>query len=139
MINFAQVSRAGRCLLAAVAVAGFALVGSALPASATQVPSMVGLTQPGAVSPDTATSCAGGVCITVNGSGLFVRSATVTNQSAPTGVGKILNVDAQVTHIGPRLSPGQSFTVAFNRDVMNGDLICGQVGNSSVPCVTVHS
>jgi hypothetical protein len=58
--------------------------------------------------------------------------------STPTGVGKIINVDAQVTHIGPLLSPGQTFTVAFNRDVKNGDLICDQVGNSSAPCVMVH-
>lgn len=138
MMNLAHVSGAIRCLPAAVAVAGVVLVGGALPASATPIPTTGGLAQPGtAISPATDTQCAGGVCIKVVGSGLFVDSATVTNQSAPTGKGKIINVDAQVTHVGPSLRHGQTFTVFFNRDVKSGDLICGQVGSSSVPCVTI--
>ncbi|HEX5114635.1 MAG TPA: hypothetical protein VFW65_05505 [Pseudonocardiaceae bacterium] len=81
----------------------------------------------------------GGVCLIITGHGLFVDTAEVMNTGAPAGRGRIINVDAGVTHTGPVLNPGQEYTVTFNRTVANGDQICGQVGNSVTPCATIHS
>jgi hypothetical protein len=132
-------SRAGRYVLIAATVAATAFLGAAaLPASA--APASGGA--PGSqsakiVSPDTGSECAAGVCIVVNGSGLYVGSVTVTNSSAPTGPGQIININGDTTHTGPTLSQYDSYTYTFNRTLQNGDQICGVVGSRGEPCVTI--
>jgi hypothetical protein len=82
---------------------GFAL---SLAAAATLAAS-VGLAAPsqaaslGTVSPDSGTSCSDTMCIFVNGSGLKVNYATVTNYSGVTERPYISSTYDGVTHVGP--------------------------------------
>lgn len=78
------------------------------------------------------------VCIQVQGVGLFVGAATVTNKHLPSGVAKILNTGSGTLHSGPAIHAGQSWTYNFNRDLRNGAKVCGTVGNNSYACVTIH-
>lgn len=82
------------------------------------------------------------VCLDINGSGLFVQSATVVNVGESTGYGYIENLGDSKTHRSPtRLQQGQSWTYPFNRDLANGDRICGWIGSNPTEraCGTVHS
>ena len=79
------------------------------------------------------------VCIHVQGVGLFVGAATVTNKHLPSGVAKILNTGSGTVHSGPAITAGQSWTYHFNRNLINGARVCGTVGNNSYACVTIHS
>jgi hypothetical protein len=71
----------------------------------------------------------------VSHTGLFVHSATVTNISGPLATPTIINEGNHAVHVGSEIGAGKSYTVGFNRDVANGDTICGQVGNSPQLCI----
>ena len=95
-------------------------------------------------APDSSYQCAGPdrVCLEIDGTGLFVQSATVFNVGEPPGYGYIENTGDGAVHRSPtRLQPGQSWTYAFNRYLANGDRICGWIGSnpSEKACGTVRN
>ena len=79
------------------------------------------------------------VCIHVQGVGLFVGTAKVTNKAVPSGTAKILNTGNGVLHEGPAIHAGQSWSYNFNRNLKDGAQVCGAVGSSAFACVTIHS
>lgn len=96
--------------------------------------------------PESATGCTHNiygtelVCIYVNGSGLIVNYATVTNEHAPTGRALISDTYDGVTYGGPyNFGPGHAWRHDFNLHMKNGDRVCGSVSGLDVACVTIHS
>ncbi|GHF64377.1 hypothetical protein GCM10010218_52400 [Streptomyces mashuensis] len=98
---------------------------------------------PAAASPGpgvlSATGCHGTTCIYVNGSGLRVNYAVVTNKKGSTvGRGMISSNWDGRTHTGPRLKKGQSWRFDYNRIMNNGNKVCGSIEGIDVACVTIH-
>jgi hypothetical protein len=86
-----------------------------------------------------ATGCHGGTCIHVNGKGLRVNYATVTNKEGRhTGRGMISSNWDGKTWTGPVLSKGQSWHFDYNRLMSNGNKVCGSIEGLDVACVTIH-
>jgi hypothetical protein len=119
---------------------GFAL---SLAAAATLAAS-VGLAAPsqaaslGTVSPDSGTSCSDTMCIFVNGSGLKVNYATVTNYSGVTERPYISSTYDGVTHVGPTRTNNASWRWDYNVTMKNGDKVCGSMEGLGVACVLIH-
>jgi hypothetical protein len=84
--------------------------------------------------------CPGETCIFVNGKGLRVNYATVTNRGGQNKDREMISStsDGQ-THTGPALRKGQSWRFDYNRNINNGDKVCGSIEGLDVACVTVHS
>ncbi|CAM5554580.1 hypothetical protein [Streptomyces abikoensis] len=86
-----------------------------------------------------ATGCHGTTCIYVNGKGLTVYYAVVTNKKGSTvGRGMISSNYDGATHVGPRLKKGQSWRFDYNRVMRNGNKVCGSIEGIDVACVTIH-
>jgi hypothetical protein len=87
-----------------------------------------------------ASGCHGTTCIYVNGSGLRVNYATVTNRNGnPVGRGMISsNYDGR-TWTGPVLRKGEAWRHDYNRIMRNGNKVCGSIEGVDVACVTIHS
>lgn len=135
MIDIARFVRNGRHLLTVGAVVVASLIGTA--SLAVAAPIMIVDAHVAATTSTTSDPNSGGVSISVVHSGLFVDTATVSNLGVPAGTAKVINKGDGSTHTGPRIGNNESWTYTFNRDVKNGDVICGQVGNSVEPCVTI--
>ena len=79
------------------------------------------------------------VCIYVNGTGLLVNYATVTNKHAPTGEAIISDTFDGTTYYGPgNFSPGRSWRLNFNEHFYQNDKVCGSVSGLDVACLTIH-
>jgi hypothetical protein len=101
---------------------------------------VAGLIATGTDSYSSASGCHGGTCITVNGKGLRVNYATVTNRDGqPTGRGMISSTWDGRTHTGPVLAKGQSWRFDYNRLMNNGDKVCGSIEGLDIACMTIHS
>jgi hypothetical protein len=80
------------------------------------------------------------VCIYVNGTGLVVNYATVTNKHAPTGQALISDTYDGVTYGGPyNFGPGKAWRHNFYLHMSNGSKVCGSVSGLDVACLTIHS
>jgi hypothetical protein len=87
-----------------------------------------------------ATGCHGTTCIFVNGNGLRVNYATVTNKKGErVGRGMISSTYDGKTWTGPVLAKGQSWRFDYNRIMKNGDKVCGSIEGLDVACVNIHS
>jgi len=79
------------------------------------------------------------VCIYVNGTGLIVNYATVTNKHAPTGEANISDTFDGRTYYGPdNFSPGQAWRHNFYLHFNQNDKVCGSVSGLDVACLTIH-
>lgn len=86
-----------------------------------------------------ATGCHGTTCIYVNGKGLRVNYATVTNNKGnPVGRGMISSNWDGRTHVGPVLHKHESWRFDYNRIMNNGNKVCGSIEGRDVACVTIH-
>jgi hypothetical protein len=91
------------------------------------------------VIPASATGCHGTTCIFVNGNGLRVNYATVTNQTgAHVGRGMISSTFDGRTWTGPVLHKNQSWRHDYNRIMRDGNKVCGSIEGLDVACVTIH-
>jgi Helix-turn-helix domain len=76
----------------------------------------------------------------VEGSGLYVGYAVVTNLGTRTGYAYILNTGAGKIHRSPQpVRPGQSWTYFFNRELKDGARICGSIDLGPATCADVHA
>lgn len=90
------------------------------------------------ITPTSATGCTGTTCIYVNGSGLRVNYATVTNRRGnPVGRAMISSNWDGRTHVGPVLRKGQAWRFDYNRIMNNGNKVCGSIEGIDVACVTI--
>jgi hypothetical protein len=100
---------------------------------------VAGLLATASESYSSATGCHGGTCIHVNGKGLRVNYATVTNKGGRhTGRGMISSNWDGRTWTGPVLRKGQSWRFDYNRLMDNGNKVCGSIEGLDVACVTIH-
>jgi hypothetical protein len=116
-------------------VTGLVIAGLAVsaPAQATMVPDAT-------VVPNSATGCTGITCIFVNGTGLHVNYATVTNRSSgTTGQCTISDTSDGRTFFGPTCPPGHTWRLNFNRNLRNQSKVCGSISGRDVACVTIHN
>jgi hypothetical protein len=90
------------------------------------------------VRPFSATGCTGGTCLFVNGTGLRVNYAVVTNVGSHVGRGLISSTWDGRTHAGPILHRNGSWRFDYNRIMNNGNKVCGSIEGLDVACVTVH-
>lgn len=80
------------------------------------------------------------VCIYVNGTGLIVNYATVTNDDAPTGEAEISDTYDGRTYYGPdNFGHGQAWRHNFYLHMKNQDKVCGSVSGLDVACLVIHS
>ena len=100
----------------------------------------------GKVTPFSGTGCTHGtfgnplVCIYVNGTGLIVNYATVTNDDAPTGTAMISDTYDGRTYDGPNnFGHGQAWRWNFYVHMKNGDKVCGSVSGLDVACLVIHT
>jgi len=129
MTETARLSRTRRYLLAGVAVTAVA-VGGALPASAATASSPAQSAPTSTTQIQTATAASPNATserFAVTRAGLFVQKATLTNVAGSAAKPTITNSGNGAVHVGSAIAAGQSFVVGFNRDVANGDVICGQL------------
>lgn len=79
-------------------------------------------------------------CIFVNGKGLVVKYATVTNVGGPTGRAVISSTwdRNHPGHFGPVLHKGEAWRFEYNRVMNNGNKVCGSIAGLNVACVTIH-
>lgn len=76
----------------------------------------------------------------VDGSGLYVGYAVVTNLGTRTGYAYIINTDAGKVHRSPQpVRPGQSWTYFFNRELKDGAQICGSIDLGRATCADVQA
>ena len=100
---------------------------------------LAGLIATGTESYGSAKGCHGTTCIFVNGKGLKVNYATVTNRGGGThGRGMISSNSDGQTHTGPILRKGQSWRYDYNRNMKDGSKVCGSIEGLDVACVTIH-
>jgi hypothetical protein len=87
-----------------------------------------------------AKGCTGNTCIYVNGKGLRVNYATVTNRYGKyRGNAQISSNWDGMTHPGPvLLRKGSSWRFDYNRIMNNGNKVCGSIEGLDVACVTIH-
>jgi hypothetical protein len=138
-----------------VAVSAAVLLASTAPASAVSSSAQstaigshsVQVTRGHTVTPNTASGCNSDVCITVNGSGLFVNfvftsghnpnSFSVSSHPYITANGVTVNSGSTRTIAAGSTS---SYTWNSQRSFANNTVICaGWTGISGFPCETVHS
>jgi hypothetical protein len=132
----AHVLRKAAMVPVGLLMAGAALLAASGPAAASASTSASAASGIGTFS---ASGCTGGTCIYVNGSGLRVNYATVTNRGSRVGRGMISsNYDGR-THVGPTLRTNQSWRFDYNRIMNNGNKVCGSIEGLDVACVTIHS
>jgi hypothetical protein len=100
----------------------------------------------GNVVPFSGTGCTHGtfgnqlVCIYVNGTGLIVNYATVTNKDAPTGTAMISDTYDGRTYDGPNnFGHGQAWRKNFYLHMNNNDKVCGSVSGLDVACIVIHT
>ncbi|HEY2764609.1 MAG TPA: hypothetical protein VGJ13_11435 [Pseudonocardiaceae bacterium] len=86
-----------------------------------------------------ATGCHGQTCLFVNGKGLRVNYATVTNRGSRSGRANISSTYDGGTWTGPVLYKNQSWRHDYNRIMRNGNKVCGSIAGLDVACVTIHS
>jgi hypothetical protein len=86
-----------------------------------------------------ATGCHGTTCIYVNGKGLKVEYATVTNKKGKyNGYGNISSTYDGATLISPYvLRKGDSWRFDYKRIMRNGNKICGSIAGRDVACVKI--
>lgn len=104
----------------------------------TVVASLIAMTT---ASYSSARECEGTTCIYVNGKGLRVNYATVTNlgKDGHHGRGMISSTSDGKTHTGPVLRNGQSWRIDYNRKMPNSSKVCGSIEGLDVACVKIHS
>jgi hypothetical protein len=88
----------------------------------------------------TAKGCHGNTCIYVNGKGLRVNYATVTNRHGKYRGHAVIssNWDGR-SHRGPvLLRKGSSWRFDYNRIMNNGNKVCGSIEGLDVACVTIY-
>ena len=120
---------------AAIAIAGVLL---ALP-FAVASPALASTSSPQLV-PRSATGCHGITCIYVNGTGLHVNYATVTNESSNiTGQCTISETNSGNTYYGPTCPPHHTWRLNFYHNFRNNSKICGSISGLDVACITVHN
>lgn len=90
------------------------------------------------VRPLSATGCTGGTCLYVNGTGLRVNYAVVTNRGSHVGRGMISSTWDGRTHVGPVLHHNAAWRFDYNRVMNNGNKVCGSIEGLDVACVTIH-
>jgi len=119
---------------AAIAIAGvvlvvpFALVSPALASPSSSQ-----------ANPFSGTGCHGITCIYVNGAGLYVNYATVTNESSNiTGQCTISDTNSGNTYYGPNCPPGHTWRLNYYKTFRNQTKICGSISGLDVACITVH-
>ncbi|MFC0844879.1 MULTISPECIES: hypothetical protein [Streptomyces] len=87
----------------------------------------------------TATGCHGTTCIYVNGTGLYVNYATVTNRNGdPTGRGVISSTWDGQTHYGPWLGKSGSWRWDYYVYMNQNNKVCGSIEGRDVACLTIH-
>ena len=75
----------------------------------------------------------------VEGTGLYVSDAVVTNAGTRAGYGYIVNTGTGQVHESPTpLQPGQSWTYHFNRDLKSGAQVCGSINLGPDVCSRIH-
>jgi hypothetical protein len=92
--------------------------------------------------PDSSDNCTTGVCLHIDGTGLYVSYAAVTNENEVASYGYIENVgDGSVHKSSTMLHPGQAWAYDFNRDLVNGAQICAWMGADpgQLACGTVSN
>jgi hypothetical protein len=92
--------------------------------------------------PDSSDNCTTGVCRYIDRTGLYVSYAAVTNENEVANYGYIENVDDGSVHrSSTMLHPGQAWAYDFNRDLANGDQICGWIGSDpgQMACGTIDN
>jgi hypothetical protein len=78
------------------------------------------------------------VCLYVNGTGLHVNYATVTNDDAPTGEVEISDTYDGRTYYGPdNFGHGEAWRHNFSLSMKNQDKVCGSVSGLDVACITI--
>ncbi|WP_424887621.1 hypothetical protein [Streptomyces sp. XH2] len=119
--------------------AGLALAAGVAGLTMAVAPAGVAAADSGGAGILSATGCHGTTCIYVNGKGLTVSYAVVTNKKGSTvGRGMISSNWDGATHTGPRLKKGQSWRFDYNRQMNNGNKVCGSIEGIDVACVTIH-
>lgn len=94
--------------------------------------------KPSAV-PFSGTGCTGITCIYVNGTGLHVNYAVVTNESSNvTGQCTISDTNFERTYYGPTCPPGHTWRLNYNVNFRNQTKICGSISGLDVACLVVH-
>lgn len=90
--------------------------------------------------PFSGTGCNGITCIYVNGTGLHVNYAVVTNESSNiTGQCTISDTYHEATYYGPTCPPGHAWRLNYNQNFPNQKKICGSISGLDVACLVVHS
>lgn len=127
-----------RAITVAIAMTGAALGMAAAPAAAEAngTTASYSVDEVGVFS---ATGCHGNTCIYVNGSGLRVNYATVTNRNGKyIGHGNISSTYDGRTHRSPNtLRKGRSWRFDYNRIMNHGNKVCGSSEGLDVACVTI--
>jgi hypothetical protein len=91
------------------------------------------------VIPYSGTGCTGITCIYVNGTGLYVNYATVTNESNNiTGQCTISDTNNGDTYYGPTCPPHHAWRLNFYQYFRNQTKICGSISGLDVACIVVH-
>jgi len=91
------------------------------------------------VIPHSGTGCHGITCIYVNGTGLYVNYAVVTNESSNiTGQCTISDTNNGDTYYGPTCPPGHTWRLNFYENFRNQTKICGSISGLDVACLVVH-
>jgi hypothetical protein len=90
--------------------------------------------------PFSGTGCHGITCIYVNGTGLYVNYATVTNESNNiTGQCTISETNSGNTYYGPTCPPHHAWRLNFYHNFRNQSKICGSISGLDVACIVVHN
>lgn len=111
--------------------------------AATSAPALAGTTtgspDPGGTDVFSAHQCYGNTCIYVNGKGLRVNYATVTNRRGKyVGHGNISSTYDGATHRSPAiLRRGQSWRFDYHRIMRDGNKVCGSIEGMDVACVKI--
>ena len=138
---------AAAALIAVLPMAGTATASaSARPATPVIHETDTVLQLSGKAVPFSGTGCTHGtfgnqlVCIYVNGTGLTVNYATVTNKDAPTGEAMISDTFDGQTYYGPfEFGHGQAWRWNFYVRMKNNDKVCGSVSGLDVACLVIHT
>lgn len=94
------------------------------------------------MSPDgvtSAESCSSKMCLFVNGTGLKVNYAVVTNWGGKFERPFISSTNDGITHTGPRISNGTSWRHDYNKNMRDGDKVCGSMEGLGVACVWIEA
>ncbi|MFI1105754.1 hypothetical protein [Streptomyces melanogenes] len=86
-----------------------------------------------------ATGCHGTTCLYVNGTGLYVNYAVVTNEKGNfTGRGVISSTWDGQTHYGAWLGKGGAWRFDYYVYMNQNNKVCGSIEGRDVACLTIH-